>query len=45
MIERSIGYSVYGYTVGGGYKGKTEELDNIILEATQLLQKNSLMIL
>jgi hypothetical protein len=39
MIERSIGICEYGYIVGGGYEGKTKQLDDIVKKEAELLQK------
>ena len=39
MITRSIGGCFQGYIYGGGYEGKTKELDDIILKAADLMQK------
>jgi len=35
---RSTGTAVYGYIVGGGYQGQTEELDNIVQSMAEVLQ-------
>lgn len=36
-IERSVGQFVQGTLVGGGYKGLTKELDEVVTHAAQLL--------
>lgn len=39
-IERCAGITTgLGYVVGGGYYGKTEELDNIVTKEAEILQK------
>lgn len=38
-IERSPGIAVYGYIVGGGYTGATDELDEEVLVAAKMLAK------
>lgn len=40
MIERSIGTCAYGYIVGGGYEGKTKELDDVVAREAELLHKH-----
>ena len=39
MVTRSVGICVNGFVVGGGYEGKTKELDNLIIEASKYMQE------
>ena len=39
MITRSCGIYVQGYRPGGGYEGKTKELDAIVSQAAGIMEK------
>lgn len=39
MITRSVEMVIQGYIVSGGYTGKTNELDNLVQQAAELMQK------